>query len=360
MDVRRACRAGGAGYPSETSADGLLPACHVLRPEWRRRLRAARPGVAAHPDHRDTDSGVAHPDRARGPRRCLRRRLAPFAGPVAEVREQTVDDDAVVLRPIENIIVPTPWLGGGSCWSAMRPMAPPRTVGRVPRRPSRMEPCSRSWTRTPRSPRPSMPLRPDAMSAAAHVELTTPNPEESLELWKQVVGLEETGASTVGVSAPIGRSFSPHACCDRRRAGPIGAQRMACGGAGGARRRSSVARRRAYRRGPDRGCPRSPGHPFDAALPAGICTRSSGRWSATPRGSSRRSGIGPSATELGPGKHGMRSGSGRRRRRSARLGGARGVLPPSSIWVLGSPSLSGCWARLSVSPRCGRAQLGRR
>jgi 2-polyprenyl-6-methoxyphenol hydroxylase-like FAD-dependent oxidoreductase len=41
-----------------------------------------------------------------------RRRLAPFAGPVAELREQIVDDDAVVLRPIENIIVPAPWHRG--------------------------------------------------------------------------------------------------------------------------------------------------------------------------------------------------------------------------------------------------------
>jgi 2-polyprenyl-6-methoxyphenol hydroxylase-like FAD-dependent oxidoreductase len=41
-----------------------------------------------------------------------RRRLAPFAGRVAEVREQIVVDDAVVLRPIENIIVPAPWHRG--------------------------------------------------------------------------------------------------------------------------------------------------------------------------------------------------------------------------------------------------------
>jgi 2-polyprenyl-6-methoxyphenol hydroxylase-like FAD-dependent oxidoreductase len=41
-----------------------------------------------------------------------RRRLAPFAGPVAEVLEQIVDDDAVILRPIENIIVPAPWHRG--------------------------------------------------------------------------------------------------------------------------------------------------------------------------------------------------------------------------------------------------------
>jgi 2-polyprenyl-6-methoxyphenol hydroxylase-like FAD-dependent oxidoreductase len=41
-----------------------------------------------------------------------RRRLAPFAGPVAAVREQIVEDDAVVVRPIENIIVPAPWHRG--------------------------------------------------------------------------------------------------------------------------------------------------------------------------------------------------------------------------------------------------------
>jgi 2-polyprenyl-6-methoxyphenol hydroxylase-like FAD-dependent oxidoreductase len=41
-----------------------------------------------------------------------RRRLASFAGPVADAREQIVEDDAVVLRPIENIIVPAPWHRG--------------------------------------------------------------------------------------------------------------------------------------------------------------------------------------------------------------------------------------------------------
>jgi 2-polyprenyl-6-methoxyphenol hydroxylase-like FAD-dependent oxidoreductase len=41
-----------------------------------------------------------------------RRRLAPFAGPVAHIREQIVDDDAVVLRPIENIVAPAPWHRG--------------------------------------------------------------------------------------------------------------------------------------------------------------------------------------------------------------------------------------------------------
>jgi len=41
-----------------------------------------------------------------------RRRLAPFAGPVAAVREQIVEDAAVVVRRIENIIVPAPWHRG--------------------------------------------------------------------------------------------------------------------------------------------------------------------------------------------------------------------------------------------------------
>lgn len=41
-----------------------------------------------------------------------RRRLAPFAGPVAQARELIVDDDAIVLRPIENIILPAPWHRG--------------------------------------------------------------------------------------------------------------------------------------------------------------------------------------------------------------------------------------------------------
>ena len=41
-----------------------------------------------------------------------RGRLAPFAGPVADAREGIVDDDAIVLRPIENIIVPAPWYRG--------------------------------------------------------------------------------------------------------------------------------------------------------------------------------------------------------------------------------------------------------
>lgn len=42
----------------------------------------------------------------------LRQRLAPFAGPITELRDQISDDDAVVLRPIDAILVPTPWHRG--------------------------------------------------------------------------------------------------------------------------------------------------------------------------------------------------------------------------------------------------------
>ncbi len=41
-----------------------------------------------------------------------RRRLEPFGAPVADVRDHITDDDAVVLRPIENVIVPAPWHRG--------------------------------------------------------------------------------------------------------------------------------------------------------------------------------------------------------------------------------------------------------
>jgi 2-polyprenyl-6-methoxyphenol hydroxylase-like FAD-dependent oxidoreductase len=38
-----------------------------------------------------------------------RERLEGFGGPVAEMRELVVDDDAVVYRPVENVVVPAPW-----------------------------------------------------------------------------------------------------------------------------------------------------------------------------------------------------------------------------------------------------------
>jgi 2-polyprenyl-6-methoxyphenol hydroxylase-like FAD-dependent oxidoreductase len=57
------------------------------------------------PDHRARIEAVGHAA-------ALRERLVPFAGPVAEVRDSIVDDDAVVLRPIDKIIVEAPWHRG--------------------------------------------------------------------------------------------------------------------------------------------------------------------------------------------------------------------------------------------------------
>jgi 2-polyprenyl-6-methoxyphenol hydroxylase-like FAD-dependent oxidoreductase len=45
----------------------------------------------------------------RGMAAVMRERLEPFAGPVAEMRKLVTDDEAIVLRPIENILVPAPW-----------------------------------------------------------------------------------------------------------------------------------------------------------------------------------------------------------------------------------------------------------
>jgi 2-polyprenyl-6-methoxyphenol hydroxylase-like FAD-dependent oxidoreductase len=41
-----------------------------------------------------------------------RERLAQFGGPVASQRELIIDDDAVVYRPVENVLVPPPWHRG--------------------------------------------------------------------------------------------------------------------------------------------------------------------------------------------------------------------------------------------------------
>ena len=41
-----------------------------------------------------------------------RERLAQFGGIVADHREMIVDDDAVVYRPVENVLVPPPWHRG--------------------------------------------------------------------------------------------------------------------------------------------------------------------------------------------------------------------------------------------------------
>jgi 2-polyprenyl-6-methoxyphenol hydroxylase-like FAD-dependent oxidoreductase len=41
-----------------------------------------------------------------------RERLGQFGGPVAAHRELIVDDDAVIYRPVENVLVPPPWYRG--------------------------------------------------------------------------------------------------------------------------------------------------------------------------------------------------------------------------------------------------------
>ena len=54
------------------------------------------------------------PDRAPKERLAatFRERLAEFGGPVAAARDQITDDDAVVVRPVDTIVVPAPWHRG--------------------------------------------------------------------------------------------------------------------------------------------------------------------------------------------------------------------------------------------------------
>jgi len=81
-----------------------------------------------------------------------RRRLEPFAGPVAEVRELIADDDAVVLRSIENIIVPAPWHRGRIVLVGDAAHGATPHCGQARRRRSRTASSwPRSWPRTFRS-----------------------------------------------------------------------------------------------------------------------------------------------------------------------------------------------------------------
>jgi 2-polyprenyl-6-methoxyphenol hydroxylase-like FAD-dependent oxidoreductase len=41
-----------------------------------------------------------------------RERLAQFGGPIAEHRELIVDDEAVVYRPVDTVLLPRPWYRG--------------------------------------------------------------------------------------------------------------------------------------------------------------------------------------------------------------------------------------------------------
>ncbi len=56
--------------------------------------------------------GQAEAIEREGAAAIMRQRLEPFAGPILELRELVSDDDAVVLRPIDTILVPEPWYRG--------------------------------------------------------------------------------------------------------------------------------------------------------------------------------------------------------------------------------------------------------
>jgi len=68
-------------------ADDLMYMLTIEKPPEGTSLRLPREGLAA----------------------TYRERLAAFGGPVAEQRDLIVDDDAVVYRPVENVVVPAPW-----------------------------------------------------------------------------------------------------------------------------------------------------------------------------------------------------------------------------------------------------------
>lgn len=71
-------------------ADNLMYMLTIEKPPPGMPLRPPRDGLAAR----------------------YRERLAAYGGPVAEHREMVDDDDAIVLRPVDNIIVPSPWYRG--------------------------------------------------------------------------------------------------------------------------------------------------------------------------------------------------------------------------------------------------------
>ena len=54
------------------------------------------------------------PDRAPKERLAavFRERLEEFGGPIVAAREQIVDDDEVIVRPVDTIVVPPPWHRG--------------------------------------------------------------------------------------------------------------------------------------------------------------------------------------------------------------------------------------------------------
>ncbi|MBV8991116.1 MAG: FAD-dependent oxidoreductase [Solirubrobacterales bacterium] len=71
-------------------APDLMYMLTIEKPAEDASIRLAREGIAA----------------------AYRDRLEGFGGPVAEQRELIVDDDAVVYRPVESVLVPPPWHRG--------------------------------------------------------------------------------------------------------------------------------------------------------------------------------------------------------------------------------------------------------
>src|SRR5258708_35313202 len=61
-------------------------------------------------------SVTAGPENARYPlpnlARMMRERLSAYTGYIAELREQIVDPTGVVFKPIENVLLPPPWVKG--------------------------------------------------------------------------------------------------------------------------------------------------------------------------------------------------------------------------------------------------------
>jgi 2-polyprenyl-6-methoxyphenol hydroxylase-like FAD-dependent oxidoreductase len=84
-------------YIGETGTAGFVP----LAPDLMYMLTIEKPPEGA--PIRLEQQGIAA---------IYRERLAQFGGPVAEHRELLVDDDAVVYRPVENVLVPPPWYRG--------------------------------------------------------------------------------------------------------------------------------------------------------------------------------------------------------------------------------------------------------
>jgi 2-polyprenyl-6-methoxyphenol hydroxylase-like FAD-dependent oxidoreductase len=84
-------------FIGETGTAGFVP----LAPDLMYMLTIEKPPEGA--PTRLPQEGIAD---------VYRERLVQFGGPVAEHRELIVDDDAVVYRPVENVLVPAPWFRG--------------------------------------------------------------------------------------------------------------------------------------------------------------------------------------------------------------------------------------------------------